>query len=81
MQSKSITPEYFDLKALAAYSSIPVRTIRDYLSDADNPIPCFALKRKIFVRKSEFDSWMQTHRHDSGKLDAIVDEVLRDFKA
>lgn len=75
------TDKYFDLKGLSEYASIPVRTIRDYLSDAENPIPCFALKRKIFVRKSEFDKWMECHRTDTHELDKIVDEVLRDFNA
>ena len=47
--------KYFDLKKLAEYSSLSVRTLRDYISDATNPIPSYCLRRKILVKKSEFD--------------------------
>ena len=72
---------YMDLKTLAEYSGMPVRTIRDYLSDAENPIPNFALKRKIFVRKNEFDKWMESHRTDTRQQDKIVDEIIHELCA
>ena len=70
---------YLDLKALAEYSSISVRTLRDYLTDPSNPIPAYQIKRKVLVKKSEFDSWIETHRTEPGRVDRIVDEVLKDF--
>jgi len=68
--------QYLDLKTLAEYSCLSVRTIREYLSDADNPIPSFCLKRKILVKKSEFDRWMEGNRADDSEIDNIVNEVM-----
>ncbi len=68
--------QYLDLKGLSEYSSIPVRTLREYLSDVDNPIPAFRLQRKILVRVGEFDRWMEGYRLDNTKLDRMVDELL-----
>ena len=70
---------YLDLKTLAQYSSLSVRTIREYLNDPDNPIPSFCLKRKILVRKAEFDRWMDAHRNDGNKINSVVDEILNDL--
>ena len=72
--------KYFDLKTLANYSCISVRTLREYLSDPDNPIPSFCLKRKILVKREEFDRWMETHRTDNSQLDRIADELVHDLQ-
>ena len=74
------TDRYLDLKGLAEYSSLCVRTIRDYLVDRDDPLPSFCIKRKILVRQSEFDSWIKRYRTDSKKINRIADDVLKDFK-
>ena len=71
---------YFDLKTLAEYSSLSVRTLREYLTDADNPIPSFCLKRKILVNKGEFDQWMEAHRKDTNKINKMVDKLLNDLQ-
>ncbi len=71
--------KYLDLKKLAEYSSLSVRTLRDYLAAPENPIPSFNLKRKILVRKTEFDEWMDGHRSDTGELDRIADELINDL--
>lgn len=77
---KQHADRYLDLKTLAEYSSLSVRTLRQYLSDPDNPIPFFTLKRKILVKQSEFDSWMERFRTDINQLDKTVDEILYDFQ-
>lgn len=74
-----VKDQYLDLKALAEYSSISVRALRGYIADADDPLPSFCIKRKILIKKSEFDRWMERHRTDTGKVDRIVDEMLHDF--
>ena len=71
--------KYFDIKALSAYSSLSISTIRNYIADGDDPLPSFCIKRKILIKKSEFDRWMERHRTDTGKIGRIVDEVLHDF--
>jgi hypothetical protein len=51
------------LKALAAYSSIAPRTLRQYLELApEDALPCYRLPGKILVRRSEFDGWIARYR-------------------
>jgi len=62
---KNLTDDKFlDLKQLVQYSTFSDSTLRNYLSDPDNPIPYFRVKRKIIIKKSEFDRWMEHFRHD-----------------
>ncbi len=70
---------YLDLKRLSRYSSLSVRTLRDYLADAVNPIPSFCVKRKILVKKSDFDRWMSQHRINKRDVSHMVDEVVAAF--
>ena len=72
--------EYFDLRGLSQYTSLSVRTLRDYLADASDPIPSYCVKKKILIKKSEFDAWLKKYRVNTNKISRIVDEVLNDFK-
>lgn len=71
---------YLDLKSLSEYSSLSVRTLREYLIYDGDPIPSFCIKRKILVKQSEFDKWINQYRTDSKKITRIADDVLKDFK-
>ena len=54
---------FFSLRALAAYSSLGVRTLRTYVELApDEALPCYRLPGKILVRRSEFDRWIERYR-------------------
>ena len=79
LESMEDHDKYLDIKKLSEYSSLSVRTLRDYLTDKADPIPSYCIKRKILVKKSEFDQWIKRHRTDSGKIHRIADEVLDDF--
>ncbi len=70
---------YLDLCALSAYSSLSVRTLREYLSDANDPLPAFCIRRKILVRKSEFDRWVSRYRINTKDLSRFVDELAATF--
>ena len=70
---------YLDLQRLSEYSSISVRTLREYLSHSDSPIPSYQIKRKILVKQSEFDSWMDRHKVDANYTDAVVDGIVNDL--
>jgi hypothetical protein len=72
---------YFDLRDLAQYSSISVRTLRDYLDDATDPLPSYCVKKKILVKKSEFDAWITKYRVCHKSLAVVVDDVLADVLA
>jgi Helix-turn-helix domain len=72
---------YMSLEALAKYSGISVRKLRDHLIDPGHPLPCYRVGSKVLlVRRSEFDTWMATYRQ-VGQADVtkLVDEVLRDL--
>lgn len=70
---------YFDLKGLSKYSTISVRTLRDYIKN--NELPCFKVGGKILVKRSEFDQWMEQFRVKKGQdLDMIVDDIIKNLK-
>ena len=65
------------MKALATYSGLSVRRLRDYLSDALHPLPCYRVGGKLLVRRSDFDTWMAQYRQvGRPDVDRIVDDVL-----
>src|SRR5262245_46249070 len=72
---------FLDLRALAAYSSLSVRKLRDLLEDPTHPIPNYRPCGKVLVRRSEFDSWMAAYRQ-RGRVDVdrIVSEVLGELR-
>ena len=77
--SKTTDDHYMDMKGLSAYCGLSVRTLWDYLGDSERPIPHFRMKKKVLVKKSEFDGWMENHRFDGSRLDALAEELLRDM--
>jgi hypothetical protein len=68
---------FLSLRALAAYSGLSVRKLRDYLDAAMHPLPHYRVGGKILVRQSEFDAWMSRYRQ-VGDVDVeqIVEDVL-----
>jgi len=69
---------YLPLKALAAYSGLSVRTLRDRLTDAAHPLPHYRIGGKVLVRRSEFDAWAARFRvvNAAASVDAMVGDVL-----
>ena len=73
------TDRLFDLRGLSEYSSLGIPTLRDYLR-ADG-LPCFKLKGKILIRKSEFDAWLERYRvNKKQEINAIVDDIMASIK-
>jgi hypothetical protein len=51
------------LKALAGYASLSVRTLRGFIElPPDHALPCYRLRGKVLVRRSEFDAWIERYR-------------------
>ena len=72
--------QYFDLSGLSAYSSIGVSTLRGHIKR--DALPCFRLRGKILVKKSEFDAWMNRFRlHKRQDISTIVDEAMERLKS
>jgi hypothetical protein len=69
---------YLSLRALAGYSGISVRKLRDHLMDAGHPLPHYQVGGKFLVRRSEFDAWIVAYRQVGRRdVDALVSDVLR----
>ena len=66
---------FLSLRALAAYSGLGARKLRDYLTDPVHPLPCYRVGGKILVRRSEFDAWIARYRQ-LGRPD--VDRLVAD---
>jgi Helix-turn-helix domain len=68
---------YLSLKALATYSGLSVRKLRNCLRHPSHPLPHYRVDGKIFIRRSEFDAWIAGYRPvGSTEVDQIVDDVL-----
>jgi hypothetical protein len=69
---------FLALKALAAYSGLGVRKLRDYLTDPAHPLPHYRIGGKILVRRSEYDAWAVHYRQvGQPDVDRIVSDVLK----
>src|SRR5262249_18729568 len=53
---------YLSLRALAQYSGLSIRTLREHVASLTHPLPTYRVGTKILVRRSEFDSWMARYR-------------------
>jgi len=68
---------FLSLKALASYSGLSVRKLRQHLEDSAHPLPSYRVGSKIVVRRSEFDSWVVRYRQRGPvEVEGIVREVL-----
>ncbi len=72
---------FMPLTALASYSGLSVRKLRDYLDDATHPLPAYRVGGKLLIRRSEFDGWIAAfRRRGRPDVDRIVSDVLRDLR-
>jgi Helix-turn-helix domain len=68
---------YLSLKALATYSGLSVRKLRNCLRHPSHPLPHYRVDGKILIRPSEFDVWIAAYRRvGDPEVDQIVDDVL-----
>ena len=76
----SLKDQYFDLPGLAKYCSLKVPTLRDHIRSGD--LPCFKVKGKILIKKSEFDHWIEAFRINKKQdLDNIVNDIMDSMSA
>jgi hypothetical protein len=69
---------FLPLRALASYSGLSTRKLRDYLTDATHPLPHYAVGGKLLIRRSEFDAWISAYRRlGRPDIDKIVTDVLK----
>ena len=71
---------FLDLRALADYSSLSVRKLRDHLADPLHPLPSYRVGGKVLVRRSDFDAWIERFRHRANAdVNQLVKDVLREL--
>jgi hypothetical protein len=71
---------FLSITALADYSGLSVRKLREHLSDPSRPLPSYRVGGKIVVRRSEFDAWISAYRQTGrGDVARIVSDVLHDL--
>lgn len=66
--------KYLDLKTLAACTCLSVRTLREYLKDGYNPLPCHRLAGKILVYWPDFKEWIARYK-TTGEVD--IDQIVK----
>ncbi len=72
---------FLSLQALATYSGLSRRKLRDYLTDPVHPLPCYRIGGKIVVRRSEYDAWAaKYHRAGTVDLDRAVAKVVGELR-
>ena len=57
---------YLTLRALAAYASISVRSLRNHLAAPVHPLPHYRIGGKLLVTRQDYDAWAQAYRHAGG---------------
>jgi len=68
---------FLSLRALASYSGLSIRKLRDLLDKPVRPLPHYRIGGKILVRRSEFDAWVVHFRRTRSNVADVVDDVLR----
>jgi hypothetical protein len=77
----TVLDPFLPLRALATYSGLSVRRLRDLLTDPAHPLPYYRIGGKILVRRGEYDAWAARYRHTgSADVAAVVHDVLRDLQ-
>lgn len=72
---------WFSLKGAAAYTGLSVRTLREWLSHPERPLPCYRVGGKILLRRAEVDAWLAGFRQVGAQdLNALADAMLRELQ-
>jgi excisionase family DNA binding protein len=67
---------YLSLRVLATYSGLSRRTIKRHLASAEHSLPHYRVGRRVLVRRSEFDEWMQEWRRAESEAERLVRRAL-----
>jgi hypothetical protein len=73
--------EWLDLHGLTQHAPVSDRTLRTWIHAPVDPLPAYRRGKKLFVRRRDFDEWLERHRvQPRGAVDvsAMVDEILAD---
>lgn len=73
---------YLPLRALAEYSGLSVRTLRDHLVHPLRPLPSYRVGGKLLVKRSEYDAWAAQFRVEPRTIDlsALADDIMNGLR-
>jgi len=70
---------YVNIKHLSTTIGLSVRTIRKWVVDPVNPIPCFRVGGKLLFEESEVMQWLEQFRVNIVDVEEIADQIITDF--
>jgi hypothetical protein len=75
-------PEWMDLQTLSSYSCTSEKTLRAHIRSPTDPLPASRRRKgKLYVRRSDFDAWMQRHPVERIDIDQIVQDIVNSVTA
>jgi len=69
--------EYIDLKELSRKTSLSTRTLREWVKEPVQPLPCYKVKGKLLFSWKEVVKWIEQFRIETVDIDEITDNILR----
>ena len=79
--SRTVQPEWLDLKAIEDYACVSERTIREWIHRPVNPLQASqAGGGKILIKRSHLDAWLEAHPYqpiDSLDVEQVTDEIMQ----
>jgi excisionase family DNA binding protein len=75
-QTKIEVVEWLDLRGLQKYACVSERTLRGWIHRSHNPLPAVRVGAKILVRRSVFDTWLESYQVKNVDVGCIVDELI-----
>ena len=75
IENVSSMDRWLDLRQIRVYASVSNRTLRSWIHSPVDPLPAVRVGTKIFIRRSEFDAWMELHRIKQVDLGGMVEEI------
>lgn len=71
-------PEWMDLKTLARYSSVSIKTIHRWMTAESDPLPASKPSGKVLVKRKTFDLWMERQSGvENMNVSDTVDSILK----
>ena len=80
---QGLQPEWMDLKSITQYACVSERTIREWIHRSHNPLPAVQVDKKILIRRSQFDRWLEAHQIrplSNSEVSQIVDDVMTSLR-
>ena len=68
--------EWMDLKALQRYACVSERTLRAWIHRPANPLPAAQVGKKMLVKKTAFDSWLEAQKVRVVDIESIVEDLI-----